>query len=290
MMLSSSQLVVMMMMTITRGLEDQDDEERGGDDDGNPESPEVKQQLSLMREYLLCSLKPSMYISMPNPEHSPDVDHIHDAISFVQVIAVKQSVTTVATCRLKSEDTADSFLSVCLQPLEQMLPTGIVQDATAAEVFSFADDVPVDMDWGACVTSDRPKFLQWENAGSSLIENCTSLRNPQVLKPSIDLLHPRAPCLSLLDALQERGWLGKSQTCTHSEGSVLEFDRRKPMKNKRYFQCLLMSFDLYRAGVAEFKSGKPSTYYEFLLRKRKLPDPDKKNGRPEEGAECRGRS
>ena len=48
------------------------------------------------------------------------------------------------------------------------------------------------------------------------------------------------------------------------------------MKNKRYFQCLLMSFDLYRAGVAEFKSGKPSTYYEFLLRKRKLPDPDQK--------------
>ena len=83
------------------------DEDQQHLDQHRIEPPENKQSLSLMREYLIASLRPGMCVSMPSDDTSDD----HDPYTFAQILAVQQRVTTVQTCIPKSEDPDASFLA-----------------------------------------------------------------------------------------------------------------------------------------------------------------------------------
>ena len=231
------------------------------------EPPENKQSLSLMREYLLASLQPGMYVSIPNPDASDD----HDPYIFAQILAVQQKVTTVQTCIPKSEDPDSCFLSVSMQQFERMLQFG--DDPASldqADLFVFQDEVPIDFQWGACVPEDRCKYLQWDHLGDSSIDECFVIGNPRVLQPHFDLMDKAVPTLTLLDSLDSLGWERKQQLTTHSDESPLVYDCRKPMSKKCYLQCLIVSAQLYEKGVT-FKSGRPSTYYAYILKFRRVP-------------------
>ena len=235
-------------------------------DDDRSNRPENIQELSLMREYLLSSLKPSMFVSMPNPE----ADEISDTLIFFQVLAVQQTCVTVESFKPKASDSDAPFLSVSIQPFERMLPMHDDQ----AHVFIFADEFPCDIDWGACTPKDRSKFLAWELQGPSTIDDCLLLLRPKVLGPAMDLLDRSAPTLMLLDALADRGWVKCMRITEHNAESSLHYDCRKPLTKRRYYQCLLLASELYGAGVS-FRSGKPQAYYDYILRKRRLPEAGK---------------
>ena len=133
------------------------------------------------------------------------------------------------------------------------------------------------MDVGTYMPESRKNVRQWQNLGPSSIACCTSLGNSTVLKQAnSNLMHPSVPTLCLLDSLAERGWVGTPRSAIPAcdNGVVAEYDSRRPLSNKRYLQCLHILPQLFDAGLA-FTSGKPSTYYAFILRSRKLPDGDK---------------
>ena len=138
-----------------------------------------------------------------------------------------------------------------------------------ADVFIFAE--PASFDWGRCCPDDRGKYLQWE-AHPPEIDGCIALRNPQVLECTISINDPLVPSLCLLDALREQGWVGKSMTVTHSMEAEKIFDDRDPVKRKSYLRCVLSCDLLFLHEVEEFPSGRAKTYYDYILKFRKLPD------------------
>ena len=89
----------------------------------------------------------------------------------------------------------------------------------------------------------------------------------------MDLMRSDAPTLALLDYLDGRGWEGQSTLATHNASSSLIYDNRKPVTKKRYFQCLIICDSLFAAGITEITSGRPQTYYAYILKYRKLPAP-----------------
>ena len=232
------------------------------------ETAEDRQKLSLMAEYLKCSLQPGIYISFPSLD-----DDDHDALSFVQVLAIDQKCITPEQCQPLEDN--DSGTQVSCQPLERMIPLGDIASSQQADVYIFEDDRPLKIHM-ALSPDDRPHVLRWHNAGQSgLYDCCISLRDPKPLMPDIDLLNHACPALCLLDALAERGWTGIPKVVVHTANSDLVFDRRKPMEKKRYYQCLLIHEELFQADLAEFRSGRPQTYYAYILKYRKLPPVNK---------------
>ena len=237
-----------------------------------PSTAGEKQQLTLMQEYLNHSLEPGVYISFPSLDYDES-----DATSFVQVLAKNQKCITATTCTPLHDASDSSSLTVSVQPLERMLPFGLNSQVSLqqAEVFIFEDECPLPIQLPFS-PSDRRNFLQWDNHGQSeLYESCISLRNPRVLKPNIDLLHRSCPTLCLLDALAERGWLGRPKKATHAATSELVYDDRQPMAKRSYYQCLVVHDEFFQAGIIEFRSGHPQTYYAYMLKYRRLPPDDK---------------
>ena len=58
---------------------------------------------------------------------------------------------------------------------------------------------------------------------------------------------------------------------THSPTSPAVFDNRAPLSKKSYFKCVLACSVLFDAGVHEFKSNRPKTFYDYLLKFHRLP-------------------
>ena len=233
-----------------------------------------KQRLSLMQEYLHCSLAAGMYVSFP----SLDSADYHDAISFVQVLAKNQKCIGPTQCKPLRDDSDSLLTTVSVQPFERMLPflggVGAAQ-LQQADIFMFEDErpLPIQLPFSP---DDRPNILRWENHGQSeLYDSCISLRNPKPLQPDVNLLSKSCPVLCLLDALAERGWHGRSQRFVHGSNSELLYDQRQPMGKKVYYQCLIVQAELFQAGIVEFRSGHPQAYYAYMLKFRRLPPGDR---------------
>lgn len=208
----------------------------------------------------------------------------HDGnLLFCQILAIELKVTTVQLCSPQAGE--EAWLTVSLQALEPMLPTGTHLDHAALanleiDVFIFSDDLPHELDWGKCAPKDRQDMMQWMSKPSSVGGCISCLHQPQPLRPPVhwDLMHGRMPTLSLLDALRDGGWVGEARIASHNMDAQLVFDNRNPLTKKSYFKCLLVRADLFAAGIVEFRSGQPKTFYDYILRYRKLP-PDGKSMR-----------
>ena len=95
-----------------------------------------------------------------------------------------------------------------------------------------------------------------------------------MLQPPADwsLLHSKIPTLSLLDALREAGWEGARKTLLHrADDDRLSYDSRRPIPKKSYYKCLLVRAELFGPDVIEFRSDRPKTYFDYLLKFKKLP-------------------
>ena len=72
--------------------------------------------------------------------------------------------------------------------------------------------------------SARASFLGWQ-VGESDLDGCIALHTPEVLKPSIDLLDPKAPALALVDRLLELEFEPVQRIVKH-EVACVQYDSR----------------------------------------------------------------
>ena len=57
----------------------------------------------------------------------------------------------------------------------------------------------------------------------------------------------------------------------HTSTSPKIFDNRRPLSKKDCLRCIIVLDDLLAAGIVELRSAKPATYYQYILRFKKLP-------------------
>ena len=229
------------------------------------------QKLALMKEYMLASLLPGKFVSFKVLDQGDEV-----ASCFAQIILVEPKVTCVELCTQEGSDLA---FRVAVQEFTPVLPVAAdhasLSHAKSIEVFCFSDEDPHDIDFGQLEPSSREDLLQWSARPSDCgISSHTTLHDPQALRPnaSLSLLDRGMPTLCLLDWLSEAGWVGQSRLITHTPDLPKVFDDRTPLAHKDYLRCVIVIDDLYAAGIAELRSGRPTTYYRFILRFKKLPD------------------
>ena len=246
-------------------VEDAVGDAAAGDDELLPPGPPTlsAEDLALMRDFLLTTLQRGMYVSVP--VHSEEFPEQLDR-RFMQVLSIEPKVVLPAW--FKSTADEPKYLDLGVQHFEQHMQ-GHDDSDSKVDVFVFAE--PTSFDWGECCPDDRRKFLQWE-AVPSEIDGCTTLLHPRVLECAIPFTDPRCPALCLLDALHEQGWVGKTSIATHSSDAEKIFDSRNAVKAKSYFRCVMSSDLLYLHDIDEFKSGRPKTYYDYILKFRKLPE------------------
>lgn len=229
------------------------------------------QQLALMKEYLLACLVPGKVVSFKV------ADGDESSTCFMQVVLVQPKVTVVDTCTERGHE--DMQLRVSVQELSPQVPVAAdPRDLAAAgsvDVFCFGDEHPHDFDFGQCEPSSREEFLQW-SARPSASSGCTCLQDPQALMPdaSISIMDRGMPTLCLLDSLSHAGWAGQPRLVTHTPDSAKVFDVRRPLGKKDYLRCIIVLGELFSAGIVELRSGRPKTYYRFVLRFKKLPADD----------------
>lgn len=237
-------------------------------------SPADTVDFKMMAHFLRQSLKPGMYISWPRER----ADELDDRLEFVQILAVDQRTVTADECKPldgADPDTSALALELSIQPLDRMSPSDWLA-ATEADVFAFGDEVPTTRQCHF-PSANRHEILVWKHEKDSTYDGCINLTSALAIQPSMDLLHASIPVLSLLDALARTGWVGEAKTAIHSSAlpGARSFDNRNPLSSRRYMQCLLVIDQLYASGIPELKSGKPQTYYAYVLKFRRLPD-----GRP----------
>ena len=73
------------------------------------------------------------------------------------------------------------------------------------------------------------------------------------------------PVLALLDRLRDDGWRSRALCTRHEPCGPLEFDGRKPLSSRAYFQCLLARAEIFREGGLPFPSGLSQAFYKLLL-------------------------
>ena len=215
-----------------------------------------------MQEFLTACLVPGMYVSMPAAGVNSDVE---DDLAFYQILALKQTVVSADRSVPLTVSGDSMYMEISVQPMDRMLPATAVE----ADVFSFADDLPMSMHV-AIGSKDRARILQWDHVGpSSSYDDCISLREPKPIQPIKTTLLD-LPTLSILDRLDASGWDGESRKTKHILEGAKVYDNRRPVSSRRYYQCLLVLDELLQP-TESFYSGNSQAFYSYLLRFRKLP-------------------
>ena len=256
--------------------DDNDDDDDGPAPAPRPGSAECVEAVSLMREYLQCCLQPGKYVSMPNPLADED-----DPILCIHVLALDLKCITASVCSPIGQSSAShQSLDVTFQQLERSL--NFESDAASLtgpfDVFIFSDEFPCSLDFGAYTAADRPKFLEWQPAPCDIEGFAARLQHPQILRPpsDVDLMSRKCPTLCILDHLTEQGWVGGRHIMIHTAGDADNvYDARKSFTRKPYLQCILVLPVLFNAGIDALPSARPATFYDYILRFKKLPPRDK---------------
>ena len=69
------------------------------------------QETSFMREYSLASLRPGMYVSLPDKQAGDD-----ESLLVAQILSIEAKATTVSVCQ--ADNAAKSWLRAAVQELE----------------------------------------------------------------------------------------------------------------------------------------------------------------------------
>ena len=230
-----------------------------------------RQTTSLMKEYMLACLSPSMYVSLPVPSGGGAA-----TLGFFQVLSVQPRTTTVDVFTPDNAEPMD-LCAVAIQSLDYHGP--IDEDSSrlhGGDFFAFEEPKTFDVVGStAARPSDRELCLEWEPTESA-VPCCVRLCRPRPLRPpaSWKLSDARVPALCLLDVLLERGFAPQSRRAIHKKGGEELFDDRKPTSKKSYLRCVIASAELFEAGVPEFSSLQTNAFFEYLLKHRRLPPPN----------------
>ena len=224
----------------------------------------------LLREFLLVCLQPAMFVSLPIVEGDGTI------VPYIcQALRLQPQVTTV---KLFSDDlNPKGLLDVAVQPLQRWSPVGNDPADLGHCIEVYVLEEPTRLDILKHIEPSfrsRSKMFQWKS-GRSCLRGCLSLVDPVQLAPpgAWTLSHAKMPTLCLLDALREQGFRPVNRLVEHSTSTSKEFDGRQRVSKSQYFRCVLASGDLFAAGITSFKSNHSQTFYAYLMRFKKLPDP-----------------
>ena len=85
----------------------------------------------------------------------------------------------------------------------------------------------------------RSKRSQWKHEGISVVQDTQRLVRSGVVSPKLSLSDARTPVISLVDALEEKGFLGRDALMVHTHRSGLYLGRMHVAPRQRYPQCVL---------------------------------------------------
>ena len=206
----------------------------------------------LLRQYWLEALQPMAFVSVP----ALTDEGVH--IRYFQVLRLEPAAIVPHTFDTDDDPEDPVLFKVAVQEWERLAE--IQQDPADpgihADVFS-ANEEPFTIDLlrlCGCNPWQRHRFLQWES-GPSEVDGCLALRNPVVARPLMGLAHPRVPCLTLMDALHAKGFVGQRGLVVHRPGGALVYDDRRLASKRGYLKCILSSEELYGAGVRSTEEG-----------------------------------
>jgi hypothetical protein len=180
------------------------------------------EEVKLMRQYLASTLVQHQFISMPALSETGQTD----AIVF-QLLSLEERNIVVQTFHDADEEQCHLY-NVSVQIMERWRPLDS-EDGTplgsTLDVFVVEEPVSIDI-LRLCGSqiSARASFLGWQ-VGESDLDGCIALHTPEVLKPSIDLLDPKAPALALVDRLLELEFEPVQRIVKH-EVACVQYDSR----------------------------------------------------------------
>lgn len=224
----------------------------------------------LIRQYFSACLEPGMCVSFPVVfEEGGEADQMF------QVLALESRMVLVATYKGNDDDQDVGLFKVTVQPLERWNPAServSSKQGGFEDAFVLQEPTEVDVLMLCGGATDRSRWLRWTPAQSDVC-GCIALCHPKVLQPTMSLSAANVPVLSLLDALDVRGFEGKDQLCVHDGALAKHFDSRAVVSKRCYLQCVLAMEELVNLGVT-FPSAQPNSYYALLLRGRKQVPPN----------------
>ena len=85
-------------------------------------------------------------------------------------------------------------------------------------------------------------LLHWKRfAPSAVAPGCRLLCEFGVAKPRFALTDERCPVLTIVDALEKRGWHGENRLVEHRDAGTLTFDGRRCPRMRFYYTLLLLT-------------------------------------------------
>jgi len=109
------------------------------------------------------------------------------------------------------------------------------------------------------------EMVEWQYKPSTVVPDCTQLKNPTKTKSRLDLMDPSCPALVVYDALLARHWQPVQALCDHKDARVAEFDGRLSTRMRAYYQSLL-AVEKTLPLTSHLPSQEPVRYYDLLLK------------------------
>lgn len=227
----------------------------------------------LLRQWFAELLKPYDYMSVLSRDHQGE-----QTIEVFQLLGLERKNIIVRPF-IAAEEAAElqGLYVVPLQKLEVWGGGGrsSLRPDMLSHIDTFVFEGPTKMDIIATIGGGLDKrrgIFVWK-ARTSDVEGCVELFDRELLADRVvDPMSPRAPVLSLLDALSQQAYVGVDALVVHGPG-VRQYDRRRLPSRRAYLQCVLRMDDLIARGVSQFSSVGSASFFEALLRSKKAVRP-----------------
>ena len=205
-----------------------------GGGDGQLSLHHKADQAKLLAQWFQATLQVHDYISLPvQAEEGPSMP------MFCQVLDKQPKLLLVSTWETRTKP--DELYTIVVQCFERWAPlTHELEDLRETEeVYVYAEPCSIDL-LAVCgvQTNVRDHIYTWTPVASD-VAGCISLTGPQVMKCQVQLSSPKVPVLCLLDALNGLGYVSVNQKMEHTKRAPLQYDGRKPLSKRFYFQCVL---------------------------------------------------
>jgi hypothetical protein len=243
-----------------------------GDGKGPPRGriPPEPELVKLLRQYLSASLEVHAVISIV-----VECEEGAGGELFFQVLQLDCRGLFVETFRSVDDlDYEEGLYRISVQPYSRW--SGFVEHADLlqeADCYIYQDPCFLDVLAVAGATDDaRSNIRVWQTRQSD-VEGCINARSPGPLVPRMALSHASVPVLASIDAMEAQGYKGEKRKGTHSAETPKEYDSRRVLPKRTYFQRILALPELLAAGSGMVESGHSGACYSLLLRTKKLPTP-----------------
>ena len=106
---------------------------------------------------------------------------------------------------------------------------------------------------------------QWSRSVSDMYPGCVNIDNPQLARPTMDIMNENYPTIAVLHHLLSQGWVQDLDAdVIHRRDTPRCLSLKQAGPKKFYFQCLL-ALDRVLGLVDEMLSNQPQSYYRCLL-------------------------